>query len=419
MKPLHLTAIAAFVLHQSAFCQAPAAFETGVTFNTVDLLPADLLRGPVHRVRDEVVTDGYMAHYMIDTDFGTFEAIGTPQVRKRIVEAQAIRTLVDTSKGDLFAEGLKRSVTQPIDAVKNIVKDPVKSVKQAPKTVGHFFSKIGSYIERGMNRAKESSEAEEGPSAAEVGSGVGEAAKRAAGFDKAKLDTARQLGVDPYSDNVRLQEEMDKVTWAFFAGGLPLRIGAAVASAGIAVAATNMVGVPEETYALTQNELALRDNRSLAAMGIKEADINAFQIQKSLSTTRRHRIVKALEAFPASAGRSRIILLANTCADAQQADFLIEALAIMVERQKSGAADYKEMHVFGRLPGGTTATGTLEIPAPVDHVTWTEQVAAFSTRDDLGTAPKTLVHTGTFSSAAKAGITAAGWTCLAVPYPGR
>lgn len=418
MKPLLSTAIAAALLHQSAFCQAPAVFETGVTLNTVDLLPADLLRGPTHRVRDEVVTDGYMAHFMIDTDFGTFEAIGTPQVRKRIVEAQAIRTLVETSKGDLFADGLKRSINQPIDAVKNIVKDPVKSVKQAPKTVGHFFSKIGSSIERGVNRAKESSEAEEGPSAAEVGSGIGEAAKRAAGFDKAKLDTARQLGVDPYSDNVRLQEEMDKVTWAFFAGGLPLRIGAAVASAGIAVAATNMVGVPEETYALTQSELALRDARSLTAMGLKDEDIKAFQIQQSLSTTRRHRIVKALEEFPKAAGRGRIILLANSCADAGQADFLIGALAIMVERQKSGAADYKDLHVFGRLPGGTTAAGALEVPAPVDHVTWTEQVATFSKRDDLGTAPKTLVHTGKLSPAATAGFTAAGWTCVAVPYPG-
>ena len=85
--------------------------------------------------------------------------------------------------------------------------------------------------------------------------------------------------MDPYSDNTRLQEEMDKVTWAFFAGGLPLRIGAAVASAGVAVAATNMVGIPEETYALTQAELALRDNKSLAAMGLKEEDIKAFQIQ--------------------------------------------------------------------------------------------------------------------------------------------
>jgi hypothetical protein len=413
MKTIHLTTIAALAFCQAAPAEAPAAHETPVALNASDLLPAEQLRGPSHRVRDIVMTDGFLAHFEIDTDFGTFEAAGVPQVKLRIVEAEAIRKLVETSKGDLFAEGLKRSVTQPVDAVKNIVKAPVSSIKQAPKTVGHFFSKVGASVERGVNKIKADKESGNGTSAAEVG----ESAKNAAGFDKAKLETARQLGVDPYSDNKRLQEEMDKVTWAFFAGGLPLRIGAAVASAGVALAATNMVGIPDDTYVLTKSELALRDNRSLAAMGLKEADINAFQIQPNLSTTRRHRIVKALEAMPAAAGRGKIILLANSCETTGQADFLVAALEMLAQRQSAGAADYKQLHVFGRLPGAGTATGMLEVPAPVDHVTWTEQVAAFASRDDLGTSPKTLIHTGKLSPATAAGFAAAGWKTAAVPYP--
>jgi hypothetical protein len=417
MKLFYLPALAVIALHQYGFAQVPAAFEEPIVLNASELLPADELRGPSFRVRNQVVTDGYMAHFDIDTDFGTFEAVGVPQVKRRIIEAEAIRALVDTSKSDIFAEGMKRSIAQPIEAVKNIVTKPVESLKQAPKTVGHFFSKIGGSIERGVNKVKASGEAENPPSAGQVGSGIGNAAKNAAGFDKAKLDVAKQLGVDPYSDNLRLQEEMDKVTWAFFAGGLPLRIGAAVASAGIAVAATNMVGVPEETYAQTQAELALRDQRSLAAMGLHDDDIRAFQIQPDLSTTRRYRIVKSLESLPAAAGRGRIIQLANSCSSPEQADFLVAALAMLESRQRSGAADYKDLQVFGRLPGGSTSTGTLEVPAPVDAVIWTEQVATFAQRDDLGGAPKVLVHTGTLSPAATAGFTSAGWKIAAVAYP--
>ncbi len=396
-----------------AMISGAAAFETAVMLKASDLLPAEQLQGPSHRVREQVATDGFMAHFEIDTDFGTFEAVGVPQVRNRIAEAEAIRKLVNTSKSDLFAEGMKRSIEQPIDAVKNIVTRPVESVKQAPKTVGHFFSKVGASIGRGVEKVKKGNEEGNAPSADDVGN----AAKNAAGFDKAKLDTAKQLGVDPYSDNTRLQEEMDKVTWAFFAGGLPLRIGAAVASAGVTLTATNMIGVPEETYALTQSELALRDSRSLQAMGLKETDIKDFQIQPALSTTRRHRIVKSLETFAKTAGRGRIILLANSCETADQADFLIAALSMLAERQSSGAADYKELHVFGRLPGATTAAGNLEVPAPVDHVTWTEQVAGFAQRDDLGTSPKTLIHTGHLSEATSAGFKAAGWSTTAVGYP--
>ena len=412
MKTLHIPAIAAIAIYQSAFAQAPATFESAVQINTAELLPAESLGGPSHRVRNLVVTDGYLAHFQIDTDFGTFEAVGVPQVRMRIAEAEAIRKLADTSKGDLFAEGLKRSINQPIDAVKNIATDPVGSIKQAPKTVGHFFTKVGSSVERGVNKIKSDGDAGESPSAGDIGN----AARNAAGFDKAKLDTARQLGVDPYSDNVRLQQEMDKVTWAFFAGGLPLRIGAAVASAGVAVAATNMVGVPEETYALTQAELALLYHRSLTAMGIRELDIKGFQIQPSLSTTRRHRIVQSLEALPDTAGRGRIILLANSCETVCQADFLVSALSMLAERQRSGVADYKELYVYGRLPAASTADGVIDIPAPVDHVTWTEQVAGFAQRDDLGTGARRLVHTGRLSEAASAGFAAAGWQTLGVAY---
>lgn len=426
-RPAGILTVAAFclcALGTATPCRAqekaPAAYETGVLLAASDLLPAGLLHGSSYRVRDEVATDGYMAHFRIDSDFGGFEAIGVPQAKRRIVEAEAIRQLVETSKGDLFAEGLKRSVTQPIDAVKNIVTKPVESLKQAPKTVGHFFGKVGSSVGRTVDKvkARASGDAPDA-SAGETGGNIGNAAKNVVGFDKARLDTAKQLGVDPYSDNARLQEEMDKVTWAFFAGGLPLRIGAAAASAGLAVAATNMVGIPEDMYAMTQAELALRDKQALSAMGVSAALIKSFQIHPALSTTRRHRIVLALESLPKAKGRGEIVKLANACATPEEEDFLIGALAILAQQQTTGAADYVALRVLGRLPGATSAGGELHVPAPVDHVTWTEGVADFARRDDLGTAPKVLLHTGTLSPAASAGLTAAGWKEVAVDYPAR
>lgn len=420
MNTPSFVAFACVAIIAPAFAQAPApaAFEQGVLLNAADLLPAESLRGQSFRVREQVATDGFMAHFEIDTDFGEFTAIGVPQVRNRIAETEAIRKLVETSKSDLFAEGLKRSIETPIEAVKNIVKNPVDSVKQAPKTVGHFFSKIGSGIERGVNKVVDRTSGDgPSPSAGEVGKGIGETAKNVAGFDKAKLDTARQLGVDPYSDNVRLQDEMDKVTWAFFAGGLPLRIGAAAVSAGVAVAATNMVGVPADTYALTQSELAMRDQNALEAIGVSAEDIKAFMIQASLSTTRRHRIVTAISSMPKTGGRGHIIRLANGCASTAQADFMISALEILASRQHSGVADYKSLQVIGRLPAATTVAGELHVPAPVDYVTWTEEVAGFSQRDDLGAAPKVLVHTGRLSEVAAAGLKSAGWRTEAIAYP--
>jgi hypothetical protein len=114
-----------------------------------------------------------------------------------------------------------------------------------------------------------------------------------------------------------------------------------------------------------------------------------------------------------------MVRLANSCDSPEQAEFFISALAILAERQRSGAADYAALKILGRLPGATTATGELHVPAPVDHVTWTDQVAGFGQRDDLGTAPKVLIHTGRMSQAASAGLMAAGWKTIGVAYPSR
>jgi hypothetical protein len=413
MKLVHHFSLASLALLQPLVAQAPQTFENPVFLRAAELLPAEALQGPNHRVRDMVPTDGYLAHFELDTDFGILHATGVAQVKTRITEAEALAKLAAVSKSDLFAEGLKRSIEQPIDAVKNIVTKPVESLKKAPSTVGHFFSKVGSSIERGANKIKDNHETGQTPS----GKDIGDSAGKIVGFDKARLDTAKQLGVDPYSDNKRLQEEMDKVTWAFFAGGLPLRIGAAVASAGVAVVATKMVGIPEDVYALTQTELALRDQRSLTAMGIKEADIAAFQIQPQLSTTRRHSIVLSLESLPGAKSRERVIQLANASETTGQDDFLVAALAMLADRQIKGAADYKELHVHGRLPAASIADGSMDIPAPVDHVTWTEQVAAFAAREDLKPSTKRLIHTGKLSDATQKGFQANGWQTVAVAYP--
>lgn len=416
MKQL-FSCLVPMVLIVSGKAQPPAAipvvYEQPVVLEAAKLLPADAMQGPNHRVRAQVLTDGYMAHFQIDTDFGVFRAVGVPRVYEKINEANALRKLAETSKSDLFAEGLKRSVTQPIDAVKNIVTDPVDSLKEAPTTVGHFFSKVGSSIGRGAERVKRGITGKgESPDA----EALGESAKNIAGFDKARLDTAKQLGVDPYTDNARLQEEMDKVTWAFFAGGLPLRIGAMVVSAGVAVAATEMVGVSEETYALTQSELTHRDRESLEAMGIRNEDIEDFQLQPALSTTRRHQIVIAMETMPKIAHRGQIILVANSCQTTQQADFLVTSLNMLAKRQVQGNANYQAIKVIGRLPGAVTPDGAFEVPAPVDHVIWTEKVALFAQRDDIQAEKKLLLHAGTLSAVASKGFADAGWTLQATPY---
>lgn len=390
---------------------ALAGFETPAMLSAQTLLGASAV-GPAHRVREWVPTDGYMAHFTIDSDYGNMECIGTAQAESRIKEMEAIGKLVAVSKSDLFADGVKRSIEQPIDAVKNIAKNPVGSVKAVPKTVGHFFRKVGKSVENAASNVKERIDLGDD---SDMGADIGRAAKGVIGFDSAKLECAKQLGVDPYSDNARLQEEIEKVSWVFFSGGLPLRIGAAVASGGASVAltATKVVGLPDEIYSTTPAELTLRNSQAMEAMLVPADTSRRFSSNPALSITLRRSIIRSLQALGEIKGRASIIEVASNCETRRQADFLNQALAMLAQRQQSGRATYASLETIGRLPGAIDAAGVLNIPAPVDFLSWTPEVAEFASREDLVGRKPVLLHTGGASERTRKELTALGWTLSA------
>ncbi len=411
MRPTHALLVSlAMIAPMAAQEPAPTAYEVPPVFQAADHLPAELLQGPHHRVRATAPSDGYLTHYTIDSDYGVFECVGRREVEVRVREIAAIAKLVEVSKGDLFAEGLKRSIEAPIDAVKNIVEKPAESVKQVPETVGHFFKKVGSSIgntaKKVGNRIEEAAGGEADPDGgwAETGKGIGNSARSVAGFDQAMLDTARQLGVDPYTENPRLKDEIEKVTWAFFAGGMPLRIVGVATGAGIAVTATKTVGLPEDIYDVTPAELALRDRQMMEVLGADGALIDGVMQSPVLSVSKRHAILEHLGALP-GAGRLDVLRVAAGLEQTRQAAFLERALALLVGRH--AAAPYTDTTVYGRLPAGVGSGGVIDVAAPVDHVSWTAQVAEFAQREVA--TKRRLVLEGELSPAARGGFVAAGW----------
>jgi len=66
----------------------------------------------------------------------------------------------------------------------------------------------------------------------------------------------------------------------------------------------------------------------------------------------------------------------------------------------------------GRLLAGTDMEGKYYVAAPVDYVSWTQEVADFARREDLVSKRPTLLLSGTFSPLAAQLFTALGWTQL-------
>ncbi len=392
---------------------AASLTEPPAVLSAPQILIPQLLTGPHHRVRELVPTDGYLAHFIVDSDFGSWEVVGAAQLGSCIGEINAIAKLNAVSRSDIFADGLRRSLEQPVEAAKNVVTHPVETVKALPSTVGHFFKKIGNSVNNaGTAFRNRGEEGQSGASAQDIGRAASQAGKGIIGFENAKLDVAKQLGVDPYTDNPRLREEIDSVAWVFFAGGLPLRAAGMATGAGLAIGATKFVGLPEDMYSATPAELALRNNQAMAAMGVAPATAEAFNNNPALTPSLSRSIIVALNALPGAADRADAVAVAADCFTRQQARFLSQALGILARRQADGQANVKQIKIIGRLPGAVDAGGAFLLPVPSDFVSWTPETAAFVGRDDLAGLKPVVLHTGDLSPLTKAELAKAGWSAI-------
>jgi hypothetical protein len=69
----------------------------------------------------------------------------------------------------------------------------------------------------------------------------------------------------------------------------------------------------------------------------------------------------------------------------------------------------------GRLAVGMTADGAVEIPAPIDYVLWTPEVAEFANREDIARFQRRLILQGTLSEETARELAASGWQVVQVP----
>src|SRR5215470_8169706 len=69
---------------------AQQGYENPAVLSASKILSPELLSGPNFRVQEKVTNDGYLNTYQIDSKFGTFTAVSTAMLRKRIGEINAM-----------------------------------------------------------------------------------------------------------------------------------------------------------------------------------------------------------------------------------------------------------------------------------------------------------------------------------------
>ena len=404
------TVLLAFIILSLTSYSLAADYEIPPILEAKDFLPGDLLKGEHHEVEPQVTNDGYMNQYTIVSDFGTFSAGSTAMARRRIHEVGGIKKLKDVSQTEAFADALAASATKTLKSAGQIVADPVGTVKGLPGGVGRMFKRMALKGEQVVDKTGEivAKEGEGGGGEEKVDKAV-DAGKDLVGVNKAKRGLAKRAGVDPYSTNKVLQEELDRLAWAAFGGGFALD----QATSGIPLQGeiTQLSGVVWDS---NPADLEVAGREKLAQMGVPEEEIDAFYKAPFLTTTSRTTIVTLLDKMKGVEGLPVVVRLSSKLQGDEEAGFFVASCVLLLKYHET-QGPLKKILAGSVMPWGTTGDGTLVLAFALDYLVWTKDIAAAATRIDGGVRSDTsagkveLWVGGVLSSRAKDEIAALGW----------
>lgn len=340
-------------------CATDAApkFEVPQTLSASAILPADMLSGPHYKVRDRVVTYGYMHSFVVDSDYGVFDVTGDLALRKLIREIGAIASLQEVKKGRAFVDGVKTAASKPVEFGANLITDPVDTVSGVPKGIAALFQNVKTGLTTQSDAGQDSKMAQ------------------AMTVSANKRELARNLGVDVYSRNKVLQKELNSVAWATALGSLS--VSAALAPVGgAAVAAVSASRGAQQLNDLVNEyppqRLREMNQQKMDAMSIPPDVALRFLDSQVYTPTERTAIVESLDALSGAKGREVFILQVLSAEDEESTDYFVH-VAEMLKWYHTAVSPIREISVYGPMIFAHTGNGTAFIPLPLDCAMWTEK----------------------------------------------
>ena len=421
-----------------ATAQPPATFETPPTLAARDLVPAERLEGPGYRIDDAVPTDGFLATFTVRSDYGVFTARGPGMLDIRLREVAGLRQLEAISKSDAFVEGLKASATEFGGQVKELVTNPVDTVKGIPEGVSRFFDRVSRGAKTGAQKLGATKAEQDAPAPPPPGPGAGlpgatpqepkqdvsvttEAAKAAGsvtrdafGYDDRRRQLAKEVGVDPYTTNPVLAKRLDDIAWAAFSGGLGVTALKSAIPGSMVISTSTML--TDWVYDTPPGDLKVQNQNTLLAMGVSQEAVDQLLRHRWYTLTLQSRLVRGLARLTGVAGRPDVMPLAVTVASEEQARFVVGAVE-MLARYHEKVAPLAQVQVQGSVVARTQAGG-LVVPGPVDLLAWTARMDRFAQRPELKATKRVLWLSGQASPRARRELERRGWT-VEVPAPGE
>lgn len=355
----------------SATVTTGSDFEELPELKASEILKPEILKGPYHTVRESVPTSSGMNQYVIDSDFGVFQAEGNEMLLQRIKEIYMIARLKEVSRTDQFKQSLLTAAKGPYNAAKNVVKDPVNAVSSAGKGLMKFMGRTGETVK---HVAKGETEKSSGDNKME----------NVIGYTKAKRKIAITMGVDPYSTNTVLQKELDGIARASWAGGFTFSAATFPISGpvGATLTITNVSSAIGELLSQkSPAELKAINRSALRAMGASAKDTERFLDNAAFTPTRQTKFAFNLKALDGVANRGAFVrAAAEESSEEADAVFCVQTSALM-SRLHNSEHPLARIAMIGNFPVCIAKDGTVIVALQWDYAAWTAGAAGFA--DDV------------------------------------
>lgn len=397
VSALMLAALLGFMV--PAFAQQ--GYEPATVLSASKILPPELLSGAHHRVQERVTNDGYLNTYQIDSKFGTFTVVSTAVLRKRIGEINAMVVMEKVQGSKEYVASIKEAGLDAMNSAMSLVTSPVKTLTGAVQGLGAAFSRVGESMTGAKRSQSEDSRL-----------------KDAIGFSTTKRQYAYQFDVDVYSENEKLQDMLNRISWAGYAGSLTWSAAMAAVPGGAGVAMT-VVGTNKVLNQVFQNmppvELRQQNLQKLNAMGVNPQVADWFLNNTIFSPREQTLFVHALGEMNGVADRGAMVRLSLSSQNPTIALFRQRQAQMYAGYNKSVAPLESFISLGGLFAASRTANGALVVVLPLDYLVWTEPMAQLITgatqlmSEVAGIKEKQVWITGTLSPRARKEIESRGW----------
>lgn len=351
-----ITVLSLLVLH----CPLAAGFETPSTLNASTILKKELFSSEYHTVEEEVQNDGFVNNYRVQSKNGLFNVTTTSSLAILVHELNAIAAMQKIETDDTAYESLKESGKNTVEGVKNLFQDPETTLNNAATGIQGLFNRAKGTVGKRKITAAEDSRVEQ-----------------LIGLTKSKGEIATQFGVNMYSRNQILQQELDRLARADYLGGLGVGVASSFVGGvgGIILTTSGTARLLNEAINTTPaSELWLQNKNSLLAITSDEDTVELFLNNPVFSPALQTLLATALKNMEGVENRELFIKVALQASTEDMAKIITET-ALMTSGYHQRITPLAELAPLARLTLARKKDGSVVVLLPSDHIIWSRKVA--------------------------------------------